>query len=184
MRKVLLTIRRHFSIRLSASIVVIRWILVLFYEVTVSLAMFVLWRYSVKWFYMRIWIIQTELNLQKSMWQWLFNRNCRPTLFIYIHVCNQLIARARDNLFSIYSNLLHKSTLLLQKKSAINCYAKLKFTALLLYKLFSLAYPAYSFIMFHGPFLMLKEYYEIVDEARPLSGFFPTHADFFTEMHL
>ena len=30
----------------------------------------------------------------------------------------------------------------------------------------------------------LKEYYEIVDEARPLSGFFPTHADFFTEMHL
>ena len=29
----------------------------------------------------------------------------------------------------------------------------------------------------------LKEYYEIVDEARPLSGFVPTHADFFTEMH-
>ena len=29
----------------------------------------------------------------------------------------------------------------------------------------------------------LKEYYEIVDEARPLSGFFPTHADFVTEMH-
>ena len=27
----------------------------------------------------------------------------------------------------------------------------------------------------------LKEYYEIVDEARPLSRFFPTHADFFTE---
>ena len=27
-------------------------------------------------------------------------------------------------------------------------------------------------------FLDLKEYYEIVDEARPLSGFFPTHADF------
>ena len=26
----------------------------------------------------------------------------------------------------------------------------------------------------------LKEYYEIVDEARPLSGFFPTHADFVT----
>ena len=32
--------------------------------------------------------------------------------------------------------------------------------------------------------LWLEEYYEIVDEARPLSGFFPTHADFFfTEMH-
>ena len=31
--------------------------------------------------------------------------------------------------------------------------------------------------------LYLKEYYEIVDEARPLSGFFPTHADCFTEMH-
>ena len=31
--------------------------------------------------------------------------------------------------------------------------------------------------------LILKEYYEIVDEARPLSGFVPTHADFFTEMH-
>ena len=29
----------------------------------------------------------------------------------------------------------------------------------------------------------LKEYYEIVDEARPLSGFFPTYADLFTEMH-
>ena len=29
----------------------------------------------------------------------------------------------------------------------------------------------------------LKEYSEIVDEARPLSGFFPTHANFFTEMH-
>ena len=31
--------------------------------------------------------------------------------------------------------------------------------------------------------LCFKEYYEIVDEARPLSGFFPTHADLFTEMH-
>ena len=30
----------------------------------------------------------------------------------------------------------------------------------------------------------LKEYYEIVDEARPLSGLFPTHADFVTEMYL
>ena len=30
-----------------------------------------------------------------------------------------------------------------------------------------------------------KEYYEneIVDEARPLSGFFPTRANLFTEMH-
>ena len=27
--------------------------------------------------------------------------------------------------------------------------------------------------------ITLKEYYEIVDEARPLSGFVPTHADFF-----
>ena len=25
----------------------------------------------------------------------------------------------------------------------------------------------------------LQEYYEIVDDARPLSGFLPTHADFF-----
>ena len=29
----------------------------------------------------------------------------------------------------------------------------------------------------------LKEYYEIVGESRPLSMFFPKHADFFTEMH-
>ena len=29
----------------------------------------------------------------------------------------------------------------------------------------------------------LKEYYEIVGESRPLSAFFPTHTDFFTEMH-
>ena len=29
----------------------------------------------------------------------------------------------------------------------------------------------------------LKEYFEIVGESRPLSGFSPTHADFFTEMH-
>ena len=29
----------------------------------------------------------------------------------------------------------------------------------------------------------LKEYYEIVGESRPLSEIFPTHADFFTEMH-
>ena len=29
----------------------------------------------------------------------------------------------------------------------------------------------------------LKEYYEIVGESRPLSVFFPTHADLFTEMH-
>ena len=28
---------------------------------------------------------------------------------------------------------------------------------------------------------ILKEYYEIVDEARPLSGFFPAHADFFLQ---
>ena len=33
-------------------------------------------------------------------------------------------------------------------------------------------------ILFH-----LKEYYEIVNEARPLSGFLPTDADLFTEMH-
>ena len=26
--------------------------------------------------------------------------------------------------------------------------------------------------------VLLKEYYEIVDEARPLSGFLSTHADF------
>ena len=32
--------------------------------------------------------------------------------------------------------------------------------------------------------LKLKEYYEIVGESRPLSEFFRTHADFFTEMHL
>ena len=29
----------------------------------------------------------------------------------------------------------------------------------------------------------LKEYYEIVGESRPLSAFFPTHADLITEMH-
>ena len=29
----------------------------------------------------------------------------------------------------------------------------------------------------------LKEYYEIVGESRPLSAFFPTHADFLTEMY-
>ena len=29
----------------------------------------------------------------------------------------------------------------------------------------------------------LKEYYEIVDEARPCQDFFPTDADFFTEMN-
>ena len=31
--------------------------------------------------------------------------------------------------------------------------------------------------------LKLKEYYEIVGESRPLSAFFPKHADFFTEIH-
>ena len=31
--------------------------------------------------------------------------------------------------------------------------------------------------------LLLKEYYEIVGESRPLSAFLPKHADFFTEMH-
>ena len=35
----------------------------------------------------------------------------------------------------------------------------------------------------YGVFVWLKEYYEIVDEARPLSGFVPMHADLFTEMH-
>ena len=32
-------------------------------------------------------------------------------------------------------------------------------------------------------FRVLKEYYEIVGESRPLSAFFPKHADSFTEMH-
>ena len=39
---------------------------------------------------------------------------------------------------------------------------------------------------FFAPFelkIPLKEYYDIVDEARPLSAFFPKHADSFTEMH-
>ena len=40
-----------------------------------------------------------------------------------------------------------------------------------------------SFLFGISFFFKLKEYYEIIDEARPLSGFFPTHADFFTEMH-
>ena len=31
--------------------------------------------------------------------------------------------------------------------------------------------------------IYLKEYYEIVNEARPLSGFIPTDTDLFTEMH-
>ena len=31
--------------------------------------------------------------------------------------------------------------------------------------------------------LLLKEYYEIVGESLPLSAFFTTHADRFTEMH-
>ena len=30
---------------------------------------------------------------------------------------------------------------------------------------------------------ILKEYYEIVGESRPLSAFSPKHAEFFTEMH-
>ena len=30
---------------------------------------------------------------------------------------------------------------------------------------------------------LLKEYYEIVGESRPLSAFFPKQADFVTEMH-
>ena len=33
------------------------------------------------------------------------------------------------------------------------------------------------------PYPYLKEYYEIVGESRPLSAFFPKHADLFTEMH-
>ena len=33
-----------------------------------------------------------------------------------------------------------------------------------------------------SPYL-LKEYYEIVGESRPLSAFFPKHADLFTELH-
>ena len=31
---------------------------------------------------------------------------------------------------------------------------------------------------------ILKEYYEIVDEAYPLSGLFLTHADFFTQKYI
>ena len=40
----------------------------------------------------------------------------------------------------------------------------------------------YSFIqsLLH---IKLKEYYEIVDEARLYQDFFPTHADLLTEMH-
>ena len=44
--------------------------------------------------------------------------------------------------------------------------------------------PKYSiWYQKHYSYIDLKGYYEIVDEARPLSGFFPTHADFFMEMH-
>ena len=31
--------------------------------------------------------------------------------------------------------------------------------------------------------IILKEYYEIVGESRPLSAFFPKQVDFVTEMH-
>ena len=40
----------------------------------------------------------------------------------------------------------------------------------------------FPLVAMHVPYL--KEYYEIVGESRPLSAFFPTHADFFTEMLL
>ena len=49
------------------------------------------------------------------------------------------------------------------------------------YKLIYNRLPTYSVTQDRNT--ILKEYYEIVDEARPLSGFFPTHADFLTEMH-
>ena len=39
------------------------------------------------------------------------------------------------------------------------------------------------FIFTLDQIIVLKEYYEIVCESRPLSAFFPKHADFFTEMH-
>ena len=32
----------------------------------------------------------------------------------------------------------------------------------------------------HAVLTVLNEYYEIIDEARPLSGFFPKNADIFT----
>ena len=36
----------------------------------------------------------------------------------------------------------------------------------------------------HESLMLLKEHYEIFDEAHPLSGFITTHADIFvTEMH-
>ena len=36
--------------------------------------------------------------------------------------------------------------------------------------------------IFWGPGCGLKEYYEIINEARPLSGIFDTDADLFTEI--
>ena len=42
----------------------------------------------------------------------------------------------------------------------------------------------HSMVVYYSMFYKsLKEYYEIVGESRPLSAFFPKHADFFTEMH-
>ena len=49
-----------------------------------------------------------------------------------------------------------------------------------------LGYPRLLFRIHTIKFVIpkaLKEYYEIVGESRPLSAFFPTHADFFTEIH-
>ena len=39
------------------------------------------------------------------------------------------------------------------------------------------------FLFLSSDSFCLKEYYEIVGETRPLSGFLHTHADYFTEIH-
>ena len=60
-----------------------------------------------------------------------------------------------------------------------------------MYPLLSLILTNYTIICFNiirvlnklKCIFRLKEYYEIVDESRPLSAFFTTHADFLTEIH-
>ena len=44
-------------------------------------------------------------------------------------------------------------------------------------------FEVFNYMLWLDGITTLKEYYEIVGESRPLSAFFPTHADFFTEMH-
>ena len=144
-----------------------------------------------------MYLIIIFINFMRIVRPWTYNKLARYVI-VHYSICDTILAieakvcifqnRAIDtiilDLFSPNPIFLHY---LVTKNMNICCLYFLMYFFVCYTLVFGLynyvTLTALAFMVMEHIMSHLKEYYEIVDEARPLSGFFPTHADPFMEMH-